>query len=80
MRLRQEMQDKGVARELIDQTLAGLKDSELARAREVWRRRFDALPLTGPERAKQTRFLLARGFSGEVVRRALGSRPDDDAA
>ena len=72
-RLRQEMQDKGLARELIEQTLAGLKDSELARAREVWRRRFDALPADALERARQTRFLLARGFSGDVVRRVLGS-------
>ena len=80
IRLRQEMQDKGVARELIDQTLASVQDSELSRAREVWRRRFDAMPQTGPERAKQTRFLLARGFPGEVVRRVLGSRPDDEAA
>jgi regulatory protein len=79
VRLRQEMQDKGLARELIDQTLAGVKDSELSRAREVWQRRFDGLPQTPEERAKQMRFLLARGFSGEVVRRALGNKPEDDA-
>jgi regulatory protein len=77
-RLRQEMQDKGLARDLIEQTLAGLKDSELARARDVWRRRFDAAPATPQERARQTRFLLARGFSGEVVRRVLGSDPAED--
>ncbi|MFN4359660.1 MAG: recombination regulator RecX [Hylemonella sp.] len=79
MRLRQEMQDKGLARELIDQTLAGLKDTELSRAREVWRRRFDGLPETAQERARQTRFLLARGFSGEVVRRALGGASEDES-
>jgi regulatory protein len=77
-RLRQEMQDKGLARELIERTLAGLQDSELARAREVWRRRFEALPADAKERAKQTRFLLARGFSGEVVRRVLGSDSVED--
>lgn len=77
-RLRQEMQDKGLARELIEQTLAGVKDSELARARAVWRRKFDAPPATAQERARQTRFLLARGFSGEVVRRVLGSDAADE--
>jgi regulatory protein len=77
-RLRQEMQDKGLARELIEQTLAGLKDSEISRAREVWRRRFEALPGDSKERARQTRFLLARGFSGEVVRRVLGSDPAEE--
>lgn len=77
-RLRQEMQDKGLARELIEQTLAGLKDSELARAREVWRRKFEALPATVQERARQSRFLLTRGFSGDVVRRVLGGGSADE--
>ena len=79
-RLRQEMQNRGLARELIEQTLNNLKDSELTRAREVWRRRFEALPADAKERARQTRFLLSRGFSGEVVRRVLGSDPADEAA
>jgi regulatory protein len=77
-RLRQEMQDKGLARELIEQALAGLKDSELTRAREIWRRRFEALPADAKERARQMRFLLARGFSAEVVRRVLGSDPAEE--
>ncbi len=77
-RLRQEMQEKGLARELIEQTLAGLKDSELARARDVWQRKFDAAPVTPQERARQTRFLLARGFSGDVVRRVLGGDPAEE--
>ncbi|MEK9802596.1 MAG: recombination regulator RecX [Curvibacter sp.] len=77
-RLRQEMQAKGLARELIEQTLAGLQDGELARAREVWRRKFDAAPATPQERARQARFLLARGFSGDVVRRVLGGHPVED--
>jgi regulatory protein len=75
-RLRQEMQDKGLARELITQTLAGLKDSELTRAREVWRRRFDAAPQTTPERAKQMRFLQTRGFSMEVITRLFKDSTD----
>ncbi len=74
------MQDKGLARELIEQTLASLKDSELQRARAVWRRKFETLPATPQERARQTRFLLARGFAGEVVRRVLGSDPAAEQA
>ena len=73
-RLRQEMQDKGLDRELITQTLAGLQDSEEARARQVWQRRFDAIPVDAKGRARQGRFLLARGFSGDVVRRVLDSK------
>lgn len=73
-RLRQEMQDKGLDRELISQTLAGLQDSEETRARQVWQRRYDAAPVDAKERARQGRFLLARGFSGDVVRRVLDGK------
>jgi regulatory protein len=36
------------------------------------------LPVDATERGKQARFLAARGFDGEVVRRVLaGGRPDE---
>jgi regulatory protein len=77
-RVRQELQQKGIAPEAITEAVAQLKDSEPARAREVWRRRFDALPQDAKERAKQARFLMARGFSGAVVGKVLRSDNDDD--
>lgn len=70
-RIRQEMQEKGLARELIEQAVSGLQHSELTRAAQVWRRKFEAPPATPQERMKQTRFLLARGFAADVVRRVL---------
>jgi regulatory protein len=79
MRIRQELQSKGLDAEKVQMALAGLKSTELARAREVWRRKFDALPGDAAERGKQARFLAARGFDGEVIRRVLaGSEPDED--
>ena len=78
LRIRQELQSKGLDNERVQAALAGLKASELVRAREVWRRKFDALPADAAERGKQARFLAARGFDGEVVRRVLcGSEPDE---
>ena len=62
-RVRQELPHKGIAPEAIAEAVAGLRDTELARAREVWRRRFGAPPADAAERARQARFLLARGFS-----------------
>ena len=38
---------------------------------------FGALPLDPTQRARQARFLAARGFSGEVVRKVLNT-PDDE--
>lgn len=70
-RVKQELANKGIAPEAIAEAVAGLRDTELARAREVWRRRFDALPQDARERARQARFLLARGFASPVVARVL---------
>lgn len=75
LRIQQELRQLGVAPDEAQQ--ARLKDSELERAREVWRRKFGGeLPSDAAARAKQMRFLAARGFSSEVVRRVL--RGEDD--
>ena len=53
------------------EALDALKDSELSRARAVWSRRYASAPSDLNERARQTRFLLARGFSSTIVRQVL---------
>lgn len=78
-RLAQELRTQGVHEELVDAALAGCND-ELTRARAVWRRKFGDRPLTedAAGRAKQMRFLMSRGFSGETVRRVLRGDFEDD--
>ena len=76
-RIRQELQSKGIDAERVAVAVASLNATEFERAREVWRRKFGALPEDAAQRAKQARFLAARGFSGEVVRRVLNT-PDDE--
>jgi regulatory protein len=76
-RIRQELQSKGLAPEAVAEAVAGLQATELQRAREVWRRRFGVLPQDVAQRAKQARFLAARGFGGDVIRRVLNT-PDDE--
>jgi len=70
-RIRQELQRKGLEPEVVAQALSGLRGSELERAREVWQRKFESLPADASERGRQARFLAARGFDGEVIRRVL---------
>lgn len=74
-RIQQELAQHGLRLDADQQ--AALRASELDRAREVWLRRFGPEPATEPaERARQTRFLLARGFAAEVIRRLLRSSGD----
>lgn len=78
LRIKQELAQHGVA--LSVEAAQQLRGSEAARAREVWARKFDHPPQDAAERARQMRFLAARGFSGEAIRRALQGGADEETA
>ena len=73
-RIRQELTQHGV--ELDADTAQQLKLTEHGRAHAVWAKRFGALAPDAAGRAKQTRFLAARGFGADVIRRIVGGRED----
>lgn len=78
-RIRQELQTKGLDPGAVLDAVAGLQETELARAREVWRKKFGSPPEDAAARGKQQRFLLARGFSSDAVRRVVaGSDEAED--
>ena len=76
-RVRQELLHKGIAPEAVAEAVAGLQGNEFERALEVWKRRFGELPQEATERARQVRFLMARGFAGAVVAKVLRHDPDE---
>jgi regulatory protein len=69
-RLRQTLRQKGVAPDLIAAQVEDLPD-ELDRARAVWQKKFSAAPADRSDWARQARFLQARGFSAEIIRKLL---------
>jgi regulatory protein len=70
-RILQELHSHGVAGEAIDDIKASLSENETARAREVWRKKFDRLPADAGERARQMRFLQQRGFSSAAIKAVM---------
>lgn len=84
-RIRQELFSKGIDKEAVIEAMVGLKATELDRARELWQRKFGAKSDCQPSdravdkaaKAKQMRFLAARGFSGDVIRRVMASPADE---
>jgi regulatory protein len=79
LRIRQELKQHQVA--LPPEAAQALRDSELRRACAVRERKFPEVPTNAAERARQARFLAGRGFSPEVIARALRGAPegaDDD--
>jgi regulatory protein len=77
-RIRHELKSAGVDAETIGRAVAVLKGTELERARALWSRRFKELPGSAQERGRQARFLQARGFSSETIRKILRGLPDED--
>jgi len=69
LRIRQELAQHGVP--LPAELAQSLKDSELERATEVWRRKFGTPASDASERARQMRFLAQRGFSQDTIARVM---------
>lgn len=79
VRVANELREKGVDDTLIAEAVAGLQDNEVARASEVWRKKFKAAPTTREEWAKQARFLQSRGFTFDVIKHILNRHAEDDS-
>ena len=76
-RIVHELKRNGIDETLIQDAGAELNKTELARAREVWSKKFGNPPTTPAERAKQARFLATRGFNGGTIVKVLKSGEDD---
>ncbi len=75
MRIRQELENKGLQPEAVQDAVETLRSTEVERARAVWEKKFgkseEAAAPTPAERAKHMRFLAARGFSGDTIRKVI---------
>jgi regulatory protein len=73
-----ELQMHGINGEALQELKTGLKDTETARACEIWERRFGEVPKDAAERSKQMRFLMQRGFSQKAIKVAMKGQVDDE--
>ena len=78
-RVLHELRQKGVSEQALLDASEQLRDSELARAQAVWAKKFGELASAPAERARQLRFLAARGFSADVAQRVVRGEGDDPA-
>lgn len=72
-----ELKRHAVDGELLAQLNSQLRETEAARAKAVWLKKFGELPQSPAERAKQARFLAARGFSHAAIGRLLRGFDDE---
>lgn len=77
LKLAHELRSRGLTDTQVQEALQTSKATELQRARQVWEKRFGALPVNAQEKAKQMRFMQGRGFAPEIIRRVLRITADD---
>lgn len=80
-RIKAELAQHHLPSHVAEAVVRSLKDTEFERACALWAKRFGAPPTSPQEQLRQTRFLMARGFDGDVVRRVVrgAGLPDPDA-
>lgn len=76
-RIVSELKRHAVSDTLIEQIGTQLRETELVRALAVWEKKYGSLPATPAERARQARFLAARGFSLAIIGKILKGIEDD---
>lgn len=71
MRIREELAQRGLSRELIEQALDEADIDWQAQMHDLWQRRFSGQCADLKEKAKQGRFLAQRGYAMDAIRRLL---------
>ncbi|MBD8493616.1 recombination regulator RecX [Pseudomonas syringae] len=78
LRIREELNQRGLARADIEQALNECDVDWRARLEETWQRKFAGKrPADLRERAQQTRFLSYRGYPMDMIGRLLSGRGGD---
>ncbi|MCV2351618.1 RecX family transcriptional regulator [Paucibacter sp. Y2R2-4] len=75
LRIKQELAQHGLS--LSAEKLTTLKEGEYERAKAIWQRKFGGQVAQDlAMKAKQMRFMIARGFSSETVRKLLNAKDE----
>ena len=77
-RVKQTLNQKGLAREIVEEKINKLAESEPKRAHDVWQKKFGQLPKNPTEYAKQSRFMAYRGFSFDLIKKILKGDFEND--
>lgn len=76
LRIREELAQRGLPRDAIEQALNEAEIDWNEQLRAVWQRKFGQLPVDARERAQQGRFLAYRGYPLDLIGRLLRGLDD----
>ncbi len=73
-RVANELREKGIDEDLIAQALVSVKQNELENALQVRQKKYECLPTSREDWARQARFLQSRGFGFDVIKKVLNAK------
>ncbi len=78
-RVANELREKGVADDLIENAVATVRENEFDNALAVCRKKYKEAPVSREDWARQARFLQSRGFGFDVIKKVLNFKEADGA-
>ena len=69
-----ELKLRGVDELIINRVLSNIKDDEFLLAKNIWEKKFNWIPTTIDEKAKQIRFLQSRGIEVAIIHQILSGK------
>ena len=69
-----ELKLRGVNESIISRVLREIKDDEFLLAKKIWEKKFNQIPITIDEKAKQIRFMQSRGVEVAIIHQILSGK------
>ena len=69
-----ELKLRGVDELIISRALRDIKDDEFLLAKKIWEKKFNQIPITIDEKAKQIRFMQSRGIEVAIIHQILSGK------
>ena len=69
-----ELKLRGVDELIISRALRVIKDDEFLLAKKIWEKKFNQIPITIDEKAKQIRFMQSRGIEVAIINQILSGK------
>ncbi|MDA9210840.1 recombination regulator RecX [Methylophilaceae bacterium] len=69
-----ELKLRGVDESIISRVLRDIKDDEFLLAKTIWEKKFNQIPITIDEKAKQIRFMQSRGIDVSIIHQILSGK------
>ena len=74
LKIAHELKLRGVNKSIINRVLRDIKDDEFLLAKKIWEKKFNQIPITIDEKAKQIRFMQSRGIEVAIIHQILSGK------